>query len=210
MKHLLPLLTALLPLSLPADDAARLLASDVGEGEFVHCFDFGCKSRRAIDFSPCQWAALERLFALSVDDAADEKQRIRAAIALMERFAGALTGTEADRGGNYSGKELSRQQDCIDESTNTLQYLLALERRGWLRFHRVDLKQRRIVWFISHWTATIRETASGELFAVDSWFRDNGEPPYIQPLADWRRDRDFPAVLNPPLTLPADLETAAR
>ena len=200
---LLPVALTVLPLmalaSLPAEDPAA--------GEFVHCYDFGCKSRAAIDFSDAQWEGLRRLFDPPPRDADDEKQRIRAAIALMERYAGRITGSEADLGGNYNGRDLPKQQDCIDESTNTLQYLWALERRGWLRFHRVDLKQRRIVWFVSHWTATIREIESGRLFAVDSWVRDNGEPPYIQPLADWRRDRAFPAALNPPLN---NLETAAR
>ncbi len=200
-RTILPLLV-LLSLAARAEDDRDHGSIDPGPGEFVHCYDFGCKSRRGIDFSPDQWQRLGALFDRPARDAAEEKQRIRAAIALMERYAGALTGTDADRGGNYTGQDLPRQQDCIDESTNTLQYLLALERRGWLRFHRVDLKQRRIVWFISHWTATIRETATGERFAVDSWFLDNGEPPYIQRLEDWKRDRDFSEALNPPLPLP--------
>ncbi len=198
MKPLLLTLLIALPLTAAAEPAAT--APDGLSGhEFVHCFDFGCKSRLGLDFSGQHWRRIEALFAPPAADAAEERQRIRAAIALMERFAGALAGTDADRGGNYSGVDLPRQQDCIDESTNTLQYLYALEERHLLRFHRVDLKQRRIVWFISHWTATVRDTASGELYAVDSWYRDNGEPPYIQKLADWRRDRKFSEALNPPL-----------
>lgn len=200
-RTILPLFV-LLALTARAEDDRSHEAIDPGPGEFVHCFDFGCKSRRGMDFSADQWQHLGDLFTRPARDAAEEKQRIRTAIALMERFAGALTGTDADRGGNYPGVDLPRQQDCIDESTNTLQYLNALERRGWLTFHRVDLKQRRIVWFIDHWTATIREIASGERYAVDSWFRDNGEPPYLQRLEDWKRGRDFPEALNPPLSLP--------
>ena len=75
--------------------------------------------------------------------------------------------------------------DCIDESTNTFQYLLALQELDLLRWHRVDQKYRRIVWFATHWTASIRETDSGRVIAVDSWYRDNGELPYLQPLNDW-------------------------
>jgi hypothetical protein len=37
-----------------------------------------------------------------------------------------------------------------------------------------------------HTTAVMRERESGEAFAVDSWFLDNGEPPYIVSLAEWR------------------------
>ena len=201
------LLLILLPLTALAGGSIAPALEQLGGHEFVHCYDFGCKSRMGIDFDSAQWDELADIFAPPAADAAEEKQRIRAAIARMETFAGALSGSEADLGGNYNGHDLPKQQDCIDESTNTLQYLLALERRGWLRFHRVDLKQRRIVWFISHWTATIREIDSGRVFAVDSWFRDNGEPPYLQAIEDWRRDRDFPAALNPPLNT---VETAAR
>ena len=89
--------------------------------------------------------------------------------------------------------------DCIDESTNTFQYLLALEELELLKWHRVDQKQRRIIWLATHWTATITEIESNVSFAVDSWYRDNGELPYIQPLADWRRKRDFPVAFNPEL-----------
>lgn len=35
--------------------------------------------------------------------------------------------------------------------------------------------------------------------AVDSWYRDNGEMPYIQPLDDWLRKCEFPVAFNPEL-----------
>jgi hypothetical protein len=89
--------------------------------------------------------------------------------------------------------------DCIDESTNTYQYLSALEELGLLKWHKVDLKQRRVVWLATHWTATIREIGSGRRYAVDSWYRDNGELPYIQPIEDWKRKLDFPVDYNPEL-----------
>jgi hypothetical protein len=89
--------------------------------------------------------------------------------------------------------------DCIDQSTNTFQYLSALQELDLLKWHRVDPKQRRIVWFATHWTATIREIDSNRRFAVDSWYRDNGELPFIQPIADWLNKRDFPGDFNPEL-----------
>ena len=166
---------------------------------FVQCYDFGCKSTREIQLQPAQWRQIRALFAAGVNDSASEKQAIRRAVALLERFTGEISGTYRDRAGNYPGTDIPRQMDCIDESTNTFQYLNALQELGLLRWHRVDRKQRRIVWFLTHWTATIREIGSGELFAVDSWYRDNGEPPYLQPLEDWQQKRDFPGALNPEL-----------
>ena len=172
----------------------------LAEPYFVHCYDYGCKSTSEVRYDTAQWQEIRRIFteqALSIDA---EKQAIRRAIALMERYSGAIAGTDIDAGGNYPGyDDFVRQMDCIDESTNTFQYLSALEELDLLRWHRTGEKQRRIVWFITHWTATISETDSGQLFAVDSWYRDNGELPYLQPIADWRRKRDFPVSYNPEL-----------
>ncbi len=167
--------------------------------EFVHCYDFDCKSTQRVVFSQVQWNRVRAIFNNEELDSTAEKQAIRRAVALMERISGAMTGTSADKAGNYPGYDIPKQMDCIDESTNTFQYLLALERDGLLRWHRVGLKQRRIVWFISHWTAVVVENQGERRFAVDSWYRDNGELPLLQPLEDWRRKLDFPAAYNPEL-----------
>ncbi len=115
----------------------------------------------------------------------------------MEFFSGAISGTEKDKAGNYHEKEPLYQLDCIDESTNTMQYLNALEQKGWLHWHRVGGKQRRIRFIWAHWTAVIEQLDNGEKYAVDSWYRDNGEPPYVQRLTEWQRRSRFPENLNP-------------
>jgi len=166
---------------------------------FVQCYDFGCKTTRELHFETSQWDQIRTIFTNRSVDSATEKQAIRQAVAMMERFSGELTDTHYDKGGNYPGSNIPGQMDCIDESTNTYQYLSALQELDLLKWHRVDLKQRRIVWFATHWTATIREIDSNQRFAVDSWYRDNGEMPYIQPIADWASKRDFPDAFNPEL-----------
>lgn len=166
---------------------------------FVHCYDFGCKTTQELHFDDNHWREIREIFNQGELDPAQEKQAIRRAVATMERISGELSGTHLDKAGNYPGHDLARQMDCIDESTNTFQYLAALEELNLLKWHRVDLKQRRIVWFATHWTATITEIDSNARFAVDSWYRDNGELPYIQPLADWKHKRKFPVSFNPEL-----------
>jgi len=166
---------------------------------FVQCYDFGCRTTREIQFDERQWDQIRALFASDMKDSAAEKQAIRRAVAMMERMSGEQSVTHLDKGGNYPGSDIPGQMDCIDESTNTFQYLSALEELELLKWHRVDTKQRRIVWFISHWTASIREIGTSQRFAVDSWYRDNGEMPYIQPLEDWSRKRDFSSSFNPEL-----------
>ncbi len=167
------------------------------EPYFIHCYDFGCKSRKEIRYEPEQWESLRRVMAAEQADPDQEKQAIRKAIAMMENFSGQIAGTSVDKAGNYPGYDIVKQLDCIDESTNTYQYLSALEELKLFKWHRVEPKQRRIVWFLTHWTAVISEITSGENFAVDSWYRDNGEPPYIQPIEDWRRKKEFPEQYNP-------------
>ena len=188
--HLLPLLLL----------GSMLLPSPaIADPYFVQCYDFGCKTTRELRFNEHQWDEIKALFTSGVVDSVTEKQAIRRAIAMMERMSGEQTDTHLDRGGNYPGSDIPGQMDCIDESTNTFQYLSALEQLELLKWHRVDTKQRRIVWFATHWTASIREIDNNQLFAVDSWYRDNGEMPYIQPLADWSQKREFPSSFNPEL-----------
>ncbi len=165
--------------------------------EFVQCSDFGCKTRIELDLTQQQWSEIKDIFKPSAPDAMTEKLQIRKAIALMEQYTGEITGTSQDKGENYSGQDLPHQQDCIDESTNTFQYLNALEKRSLLKWHKVAGKQRRIVWFASHWTALIEDITDHQLYAVDSWYLDNGKPPYIQKLTDWEAKKTFPVALNP-------------
>ncbi len=166
---------------------------------FVQCFDFGCKSTRELHYSDRDWDTIRAIFMPASTSSQAEKQAIRRAVATMERISGKLSGTFRDKAGNYPGYDIIRQMDCIDESTNTFQYLLALEELGLLKWHRVGQKQRRIVWFSTHWTATITELGNEDRFVVDSWYLDNGELPYIQPIKDWQRKRDFPVAYNPEL-----------
>ncbi len=168
---------------------------------FVQCYDFGCKSTQELHFKPADWAEIRAIFDDGVVDRESERQAIRRAVAAMEHISGEMSGTHLDKAGNYPGYDLPRQMDCIDESTNTFQYLLALQQLDLLKWHQVHPKQRRIVWFATHWTASISEVGSEQVYAVDSWYRDNGEMPYIQPLADWRRKRDFPVAYNPELAV---------
>jgi len=172
-------------------------SSVLAEPYFVHCYDFRCKSTQEVRYSQEQWATIRLLFESPMDPDR-EKQAIRKAVALMENYSGQITGTSRDEGGNYSpGSDIIKQMDCIDESTNTFQYLSALEKLDLLQWHRVEPKKRRIVRLATHWTAVISENTTNEFYAVDSWYLDNGELTYIQPIKDWQKKRSFPEQYNP-------------
>ena len=154
---------------------------------FSVCYDHGCTSLAVVALKEEQWGALRAIFFPPAASAAEERERIGASIALMETFVGEATGTSRDKGGTFNfGPD--GQMDCIDESVNTTLYLTLFQSSGLLRHHQVVDRATR-GWFLFGWphtTAVIRETASKSLWAVDSWFLDNGEPPAILPLKRWK------------------------
>ncbi len=154
--------------------------------ELAVCWDYGCSSRTGVTLPEPVWRQVQAFFLPAASSPAVERERIRKAITLMDRTIGKLTPVGNDYGGSQPWAGLPGQQDCIDESLTTLSELEALERAGLLHWHRVAGRARRAPHlFDVHWTAVIEEKATGRRFAVDPWYGDQGEPPVIQPLADW-------------------------
>mgnify|MGYP001174115540 CR=1 FL=1 len=156
------------------------------------CHGNGCRDLGYVSLTPQQWQDLRAIFHPLARNSEEERERLRSAVALMERFVGADTGTWRDKGGTFNSGE--GQMDCIDESINTTLYLTMFQRFGLMREHRVEDRATR-GWFLTGWphtTAVISEPKAsvqngpGRLWAVDSWFLDNGEPPFILPLETWR------------------------
>lgn len=159
---------------------------------FTVCSGYECKQRDQVTLSDNQWQDIRALFTPAPASAGEERAMLRRAVARMEQMAGAQSGTYADLGGNVAGSGTPGQMDCIDESTNTTAYLELFRQDGLLRWHEVRERAQRDKWIIDvHWTAVIRDIHSGQRYAVDSWFLDNGQPPYIQKLEDWLDKKDF-------------------
>lgn len=158
---------------------------------FFSCTSYHCKTGQNVHLSQAQWQAVHDLFRTDTSPAA-EREHLRQAIALLEQQVGALTGTWRDLAGNVAGAGQNGQLDCIAESKNTTTYLQLLSDAGLLKWHIVEPRQvRHPLIFNVHWTAVIRDTRSQQRYAVDSWFLDNGRPPYIQPLEEWKSGRRF-------------------
>ncbi|MCE5181101.1 MAG: hypothetical protein LLG15_04800 [Betaproteobacteria bacterium] len=170
------LLILLMCLSLPS-----------GADEIIICYNYGCAAIDTVEFDANVLNAMHRLL-VRTGNAAEERDALSLSIGLFEISAGLQTPTWADKGGNANDDGVDGRMDCIDESTNTNNYLLLLEGKGWLRFHRVLAPVMRApMWFDDHWAARIVETQSGREFAVDSWFFDNGRPAFVAPLEAWRK-----------------------
>lgn len=164
------------------------IVTDPTPSHFSVCHGRGCTLVSQVSLSPEQWQRIAEVFAPPPADPAAERERIARAIAAFETVVGELTGTAEDRPGNESGGHWSSQMDCIDESTNTTSYLRMLRRAGLLRWHTVEPRATRGYFLFGwpHTTAVVRDTAGGGRWAVDSFYFENGHPPVIVPLEQWR------------------------
>ncbi len=162
------------------------IVTDPEPARMTVCHGNGCLYLAHVGLTPQQWQEVVGRFLPAAADAGQERAQLRQAIATMERFAGAATGTWRDKGGTFNGGE--GQMDCIDESINTTLYLTLFQKYGLMRRHRVAERATR-GWFVAGWphtSAVVSEVGQTRLWAVDSWFLDNGEPPFILPIETWK------------------------
>ncbi len=190
------------------------MAGSVQESELIRhpepahfniCFNHGCQNLADVRLTPEQWREIRQLFPAKSVSPQQERERIAQAVGRLETLVGRLTGIDNDRGGSLAGLWSKNQMDCVDESTNTRHYLVMLKNDGLLNYHVPAENERRFrPYLYQHYSAVIEETTTHEKYAVDSWFRDNGQPAVILPLSVWKRgwtpgdeipdaDKDSPA-----------------
>lgn len=165
---------------------------------FDMCHGGGCAVVEKVSLSDEEWALVNDEFDPLPENAEEERSAIGNAIGTMERIVGAKTGTDTDRGGTFGNSAYPGQLDCNDESTNSTTYMKLMLQAGLIQFHEVmDTKTRNF--FFNGWphtTAVIRDKQSGQRYAVDSWFYDNGVPAVILLLEVWQagwKPTDIPA-----------------
>jgi hypothetical protein len=153
---------------------------------FSICHGNTCAEVDTLSLDNSQWALIRSLFS-ALESAEQERQAIRHAVAQLEKLSGAMTGTDRDRGRNMSGWGLRGQMDCVDESTNTTVYLTMIQNEGLLRWHTLQPRVSRGIAHLlaPHFSAVIRQNETEQFYAVDSWFLDNGELPFVVPLTEW-------------------------
>ena len=153
---------------------------------FTICYNGSCEEIAEVHLSTEQWFSIQSLFKIN-NSAKQERNNIRRAIARMEAIVGKITGTHVDKAGVFTHLGEQGQLDCIDESTNTSFYLTMMMNDGLIRWHSIEDRETRGYFLFGwqHTSAVIRDTDSQQKYAVDSWFLDNGKPPYILPLEQW-------------------------
>lgn len=158
--------------------------------EVTICYNYGCAVQAKIEVDLDDLIRLDQLFE-EVANAAVERGSIQLAIGFMNRVAGKQTPIRNDKGGNYDDDGVEGRMDCIDHSHTTTAYLKLIEARGLLSFHQVLEPVHRAPLLVNdHWSARIQENETGEQYAVDAWFFDNGEPAAIFPIREWLKGAD--------------------
>lgn len=155
------------------------------ESKVPVCHGYGCNQVTLVQLAGQEWQVIQQLFSQPAKTPQQERQILSQAVAFMEQLAGRSAGTWNDKAKNDASSQPG-QQDCIDESTNTTAYLKLFAHQGWLHWHQVQHRVMRSHFLLDvHWTALIKDKRSGQLYAVDSWFRENGREPVVLKLEDW-------------------------
>ncbi|MBF0369049.1 MAG: hypothetical protein HQL52_06295 [Magnetococcales bacterium] len=157
---------------------------------FSVCWRHGCKELAPVALTLNEWHQVGQIFSAQANSPTQERERMARAIGQLEKLVGPKTGTDKDKGGNFSGLFSQGQMDCVDESINTRTYLKMIQAAGWLHFHKLTEKGAKrgvsqVYFGWPHQAALVEEMESGERFVVDSWFHKNGQPAEIIPLKTW-------------------------
>lgn len=173
----------------PSQPLLRRYETQNSISSFRVCRDYGCSVTMPVSLSDAEWGEVRNVFMPAPANAAEERERIREAVALIERMVGPKAGTANDEAGAVIVTTNKRGQlDCIDEAYNTSNYLRFMHEDNLIDWHDIGEPARR-GYIINRWphnTATVIEHGSGASYAIDSWFGPNGALPDVVPLEDWR------------------------
>lgn len=152
------------------------------------CHGGGCAKLSQTMLTQAEWSQVAKLFSPMPDSAQNERIVIAQAIARLESLIGQKIGTANDKAGTFNNAQYDGQQDCNDEAINTTTYMRLLVQAGLVKWHTVEDTRTRHFFFSGwpHSTAVIKQLDSQALYAVDSWFFDNGQPAIIVPFELWK------------------------
>jgi len=188
----------LIPFSTQASiaDITRIYKQTPKLEAFEICTGGGCAEIKQVAVTGDEWKVIAGIFedASTAKDAVLERKHIAEAIGALEKIVGAKTGTSTDRAGTFDNSRYPGQLDCNDEAINSTTYMRLMYQHGLIKLHVIEDMRTRSYFLFGwpHSTAVIHELTTGERYAVDSWFYDNGYPATIVPFATWKSGY-FPA-----------------
>lgn len=177
-------------------DISRIYHETPSLDGFDVCAGGGCAEIKYVSLSDGEWQKVAEIFtdarvyalANTQEEAAQERQWIADGIGLLETIVGIKAGTSTDRAGTFNNSIYPGQLDCNDEAINTTSYLRLMQQYGLIKYHEIEDMRTRNFFFTGwpHTAAVIHEVATGQRYAVDSWFYDNGFPATIVPFEVWK------------------------
>ena len=169
-------------------DMSRIFHSTPTLDAFEICHSGGCAEVSQVALSAEDWQQVSAIFATGAKNAAEERAQIGTAIGVLESLVGEKIGTAGDLAGTFGNSHYKGQLDCNDEAINSTTYMRLLASNGLMPLHAIEDTRTRNFFFTGwpHSTAVIHEIATGERFAVDSWFYDNGHAATVVPFKVWK------------------------
>lgn len=175
------------------NDISRIFHQTPTLNQFEVCQGGGCVVSTTTLLTATEWNAVTSIFnqpasSSQQGSAEQERQKIAQAIGVLEDLVGKKVGTSTDLAGTFNNSETPGQMDCNDEAINTTTYLRLFKANGFMPQFEVEDMRTRNFFFTGwpHTTAVIHDIKTGERYAVDSWFYDNGHAALIVPFAQWK------------------------
>lgn len=158
-----------------------------GTERFQVCDSYGCERVTQVSLTPEEWQRVRDQFAVPARSAAEERVQIAQAVGVLEGTVGPKVGYHKDVAGTFNGGGGHGQLDCVDETVNTTVFLALMREDGLLKYHQLRGPAGRGHFFSSwpHQSAVVTEASTGEDYAIDSWFHDNGQAAEVVPLERW-------------------------
>lgn len=169
-------------------DITRIYRQVPALNGFDVCIGGGCAEIKQVSLNDNEWRKITIIFTGHTKslNAKQERVLIASAIGIFEEIVGKKTGTTQDLAGTFNFTQ--GQLDCNDEAINSTTYMRLMRQNGLMQLHEIEDMRTRNFFFTGwpHTTAVIHEIATGDRYAVDSWFYNNGFPAAIVPFALWK------------------------
>lgn len=157
------------------------------------CRQYTCNEIINIEISEQDWLQATQLLNEKPYSARMERALLTEVYSRMEVLLGRMARTQYDIGGTFKVEMLPRansiQLDCIDEAFNMYVFLNLLNNEGKLYWHEVGNIVHR-GWLLDlnypHTALTVIDKNTQEQFVIDAWFHDNGRPPELISLQQWK------------------------
>ncbi|MGH1377840.1 MAG: hypothetical protein ACRBB3_03375 [Alphaproteobacteria bacterium] len=164
---------------------------------FTLCHGFSCTYKTQVSIPEKEWEKIISLFTPYPKSARSELNTITQAIAMIEKEVTKASGMNPDRAKAENFEPDEDQMDCLDETINTSRYLRFLDKEISFKWYEPSEPIHRGYFIDGMWphnSATLREKSTGHIYAVDTYYADNGIKPYIIPrdiwLDNWTPDKE--------------------